>query len=331
MTATLAHAENQFIAGDYRDARRTLEKSLDRNRRYKSLFPLRVADLLSAQANVAEHLGEAQIYHHAMIEVRDTLKKNLPAHDPRTLKAELDVGDSRVKLGYPDEATRKYAEIERLALENGKSEVAALARLRHLAMLVLEAQSNPGDDQRFRTAQEAISIYIAKPTPGAEKYSVIGELLQVRLDRARGKYASTDALVSKVIAEGNLRRPRLLYTPAIEQNEADLVRANRDGQAWHRRPMAAIDKWVDIGFWVDENGEVADAEILRNHGSPEWAEAVLRSIRGRRYIPAAAEGYQRRVFMVERYTLTAHWVFDTGTRMRVRSPILRIERLDLTL
>ena len=123
MTATLAHAENQFIAGDYRDARRTLEKSLDRNRRYKSLFPLRVADLLSAQANVAEHLGEAQIYHHAMIEVRDTLKKNLPAHDPRTLKAELDVGDSRVKLGYPDEATRKYAEIERLALENGKSEV----------------------------------------------------------------------------------------------------------------------------------------------------------------------------------------------------------------
>lgn len=330
MKATLVHAENQFVAGAYRDARQTLEKSLDRNRRHKAAFPLDVADLLSAQANVAEHLGEAAVYRHAMVEMRDTLKANLAVDDPHILRAELDLGDARVKMGYPEEATRKYLEMERHALQVGQPEIAALARLRHLSMLALEAQTNPGDRQRLRKAHDAIAAYVASPTPGAEKYALVGELLQLRLDRAMGVQSSTDALIARMIAEGDRDRPALLFTPAIEQNEADIMRAKRDGQAHHRGLMTAVDKWVDIGFWVNDEGRVEEAEILRSRGRAEWAEIVLRSIRGRLYVPAAPGGVRQRFFMVERYTLTAHWTENMGSKMRQRSSIPRIERLDLT-
>ena len=56
--ATLAHAENQFVAGDYRNARSTLVNSLGRNRRHKGKYPVEVSDLLRANGNVATHLGE---------------------------------------------------------------------------------------------------------------------------------------------------------------------------------------------------------------------------------------------------------------------------------
>lgn len=57
--ATLAHAENQFVAGDYRNARSTLANALGRNRKHKEKYPIEVSDLLRANGNVATHLGSS--------------------------------------------------------------------------------------------------------------------------------------------------------------------------------------------------------------------------------------------------------------------------------
>lgn len=329
--ATLAHAENQFVAGAYKDARQTLEKSLDRNRRHKAVLPLGVADLLNANANVAAHLGESTIYRHALFERRDTLRDHLPVDDPNTLRAELDLGDSRLKMGYPDEAEQKYLKMERHALDKGRPQIAATARIRYLSLLVLKAQSSPSDDWRAKLARKEIAKYVANPTPGAEKYALAGELLELRLDRAMGIQKSTDALIARMIAEGGMERPALLYAPTIEQNEDDILRAERSGNAHHRELMANVDKWVDIGFWVNDAGRVEEAEILRNQGSTEWADILLRSIGGRLYVPAASSsGARQRFFMIERYTRTAGWERKTGSHLRQRASVPRIERLDLT-
>lgn len=329
--ATLVHAENQFVAGAYTDARKTLEKSLDRNRRYKATLPLGVADLLNANANVTAHLGESTIYRHALFERRDTLRDHLPADDPNMLRAELDLGDSRLKMGYPDEAERKYLKMERHALDKNRPQIAAIARTRYLSLLVLKAQSSPADDWRAKLARKEIAKYVANPTPGAEKYALVGELLALRLDRAMGIHKSTDALIARMIAEGGMERPALLYAPALERNDEDSWRAERSGNVNRREPMTDVDKWVDIGFWVNDAGRVEEAEILRHQGDAGWADILLRSIGGRLYVPAASSGGTRqRFFMIERYTLTADWERKTGSHLRLRSAIPRIERLDLT-
>ncbi len=329
--ATLVHAENQFVAGAYKDAQKTLRKSLDRNRRHKAALPLGVADLLNAQANVASHLGEATIYRHSLFERRDTLRDHLPANDPHMLTAELDLGDSRLKMGYPDEAEAKYLAMERYALNHGRPQIAALAHIRYLSLLVIRAQPKHAEDWRLMKARKEIAKYIANPTPGAEKYALVGELLQLRLDRAAGVQNSTDALIARMIAEGGMERPALLYAPPLTQNPADAVRATRSGNTSHRSLMSTVDRWVDIGFWVNDEGRVEEAEILRNQGTAEWTTPLLRSIAGRLYVPAAPSGGARqRFFMIERYSLTARWERSTGSRLHQREPMPRIERLDLT-
>jgi hypothetical protein len=113
--ATLAHAENQFVEGDYRNARETLAKSLGRNRKHKGDFPIEVSDLLRANGNVAIHLGEADIYRLSVLDMRDTLKSALKPDDYRVFGAEIEVADSRMKLGYYDEASAKYLQLEKKA------------------------------------------------------------------------------------------------------------------------------------------------------------------------------------------------------------------------
>jgi hypothetical protein len=106
IAATLAHAENQFVAGGYKAARTTLLKSIDRNRAHGGAFPVPVSDLYRANGRVAEHVGEARSFQSSVLEMRDTLREGLGRDDPRVLGAQIEVGDSRAKLGFPDEAAR---------------------------------------------------------------------------------------------------------------------------------------------------------------------------------------------------------------------------------
>ena len=316
ISATLAHAENQFVAGDYKGARRTLRESIDRNRQYRSRYPVALSELYRANANVLEHMGELTRLRHSIVEMRDTLKDNLPADDPRALAAELEVADFRFKSGFPQDAAEKYLAVERDALAAGVPQVAVLGRLRYLSLLLQDAQANKHDRSLSNKARDQISGFIANPTPGAERFALVGRILLARLDRAMGDQQSTDALIAEVVAQGSANRPLLIYSPPINLDDS-------------RR--FTPDKWVDIGFWVSDRGRVEEAEVLRSGGTPDWADAVLRSIEKRLYVPAkAADGKQSKFFMVERYTLTAYWTEEAGTRMKSRSRIPRIERLDLT-
>ena len=130
IAATLAHAENLFVNGDYKTAQRTLHASLGRNRKHGKEFPVEVSDLLRANGRVAEHMGEGREYQLSTLGMRDTLRDKFGNEDFRTLVADVEVGDSRAKLGFPEEAERIYRDVEKRALGAKQYRVASFARLR---------------------------------------------------------------------------------------------------------------------------------------------------------------------------------------------------------
>ena len=87
------------------------------------------------------------------------------------------------------------------------------------------------------------------------------------------------------------------------------------------------DKWIDVGFWVDADGRVREAEILRKSGDTDWTPTVMSSIKGRIYAPLQDPGGSYRV---ERFTYTSLWEDRTGTRLKQRSANARVEMLDLS-
>lgn len=331
--ATIAHAENQFVEGDYRNARETIVRSLGRNRKHKGEFPIEVSDLLRANGNVAAHLGESNAYRISVLDMRDTLKAALKPDDYRVFGAEIEVADSRMKLGYLDEASDKYLQIERQALAKKLPQVAAIARLRDLSLRVQRAESEKTAFRR-KEATEAIDAFLLQPTAGAEQFKIVAEVMKSRMDRTAGSTATTDALIARYAALGGTDRPLLLHAKAIEMNEAQAARAAAGGSDLNRRGMQVVDKrWVDIGFWISADGKVDEPEVIRQQGNTDWTDVVIKSIKTRVYAPLRAEkdGTSPGIYAVERYTLTAQYEDDvTGTRIRQRSPVAKIERIDLT-
>jgi hypothetical protein len=331
--ATLAHAENQFVEGDYRNARSTLANALGRNRKHKGEYPVEVSDLLRANGNVAAHLGEFDIYRSSVLDMRDTLKGALKPNDYRVFGAEIEVADSRMKLGYIKEASDKYLEIERVALTAGLPQVAAIARLRDLSLRVQRAEVEK-TTFRKKDALDEIDMFLNAPTDGNDKFKIVAEVLRSRLDRTDGNSETANKLIARYAAMGGTDQPVLLYSTPIKMNQAQAARAMAGGSDLNRIGTQVVEnRWVDIGFWIGVDGKVDEPEILRNKGDTDWADVVLKAIKTRIYAPLKAEGDGSTfgVYAIERYSLTAQYENDvTGTRVRQRSPVAKIERMDLT-
>src|SRR5207237_3043814 len=85
--------------------------------------------------------------------------------------------------------------------------------------------------------------------------------------------------------------------------------------------------WIDVGFWVMPDGRVDGLEIIRQRGTTDWAEPLLRSIRGRRYTVSSGD---TPTFRLERYTYTADLERVSGTRIMQRGQRARVEYYDLS-
>jgi hypothetical protein len=331
--ATLAHAENQFVDGDYKGSRETLLNSLGRNRKHKKDFPEQVSNLLRANGNIAAQLGESDSYRLSVLDMRDTLKGAFKADDIRVMSAEIEVADSRQRLGYYEEARAKYRDIAEKAMGFGKPQVAAIAQLRELSSFVQEAQKTK-TEYEINRAYKAIDAFVAAPPKGAESFGIVGEILRTRLDRTAGKSDTTNELIKRYVALGlGGDRPVLVAANPIKANLADLGRSQAGGSDLNRLAMSSTENtWVDIGFWINAEGRVEDVEILRSKGIKGWTKPVIDSINSRIYTPAKSkDGEAPGFYAVERYSLTADWTNNnTGTRIRQRSVIPKIERIDLS-
>ena len=329
--AALAHAENQFITGDYRDAKTTINKTVGRNRKHGGQYPIEVSDLFRASSRISEHLGEADQFRLAVLDMRDTLREGLTEGDPRAMVAQIEVGDSRAKLGYPRQAIRIYRDVSEKAFKAGQARVGTYADLRRFLLEYAVAdESNYKAD--MDKALDGLQKMADGPPAGAEDFGLVAAVTLARLDRKAGNTESTAAIVKRFADRGGANRPILLSAEPIKLPDTAGL-DQKSGNVLAISQGNIEDRWIDVGFWVNANGLVSDAEVLRSSGNSRWSKLVIDSIASRIYAPlkskgdAAAPGF----YMIERYTFTARYMDEvTGTRIRQRSPAPRIERIDIT-
>lgn len=326
--ATLAVAEAQFVAGQYRDARATMLKSIDRNRRFAKTYPEPVSDLYRAHSRVAAHLGEDGAYFGSALDVVSTLKAGFPVDDWRVLGAKIELGDAYFTTGRFEDAVNLYRSVARRAHELHLGRVEGMALLSVANAYV--GASRVRNDGYYAAALKACDAVRAATDPAIAPFAAAATVLKAKLAVKSGDPGAVDRLVAtyRQLASG-ATKPVLLYAPTID----------RPLQAYLEFPDGEVpikggvqdfaDQWVDIGFSIAPDGTVEEAEVLRQSPqySGKWAQPVVAAIRGRRYAPiASGPGTSR----VERYTFTATWEFETGSRIRTRRPVPKIEVLDLT-
>ena len=324
--ATLAHAENQFVGGSYADARTTIQGSLNRNGRFARQYPVQVGDLWRASARVNQHLGEAELYRSGAVQSLAALRAGLPDSDGRVLAQRVEVADADAKLRRIDSALVQYENIANDARRANLPVVEGYARLRRVVLLAAISQTDGG---YVRDLHNAVKWFDDRPDLSA--YAAAAGLMSAQVAMRRGDPAEVDALIARY-GRSATQRPQLLFSPAVV--EQDSLRAVNGGSALNRLGMDNVDdQWVDVSFFVTPEGKVSDVDVLRE--SPKlqryWVSPILQRIAGRRYAPLQMAAGEPGVLRVERYTLTAHWLNDvTGTHIRQREAIPRIEMVDLT-
>jgi hypothetical protein len=322
--ATLALAEALFLNGGYHEARATVQASLRRNRDEARGFPEPVSDLYRAHARLSRHLGEDQDARRSSYNILDALQEGIPQEDHRHFTARLEISEALMTSGNFNSARRELEALARAARRAGRDDVATIAELR---MLWFANIAQPQGDARQRLIQ------MSRLTEPAQRMRATGaKLLLARIYRAEGDAPRADALLAEIgrIGASSARR-RLVSAPSyqlqVQAHEAD----NNMGEALNAANVLSRmsdnfeDKWIDVGFWVLPNGQVSGLEILRQSTNADWANPLLRSIRGRVYSEGPEPSYR-----LERYSYTAGYERVTGTNIRRRSRAARVEYLDLT-
>jgi hypothetical protein len=323
INATLAHAENLFVAGDYEKARTTLLRSLGRNRKHADRYPVPVSDLYRSNALVANHLGFEEDYFQSSWGTLRALKEGIPDPTWRHFGARMEIARMTARLRGFDDAVRQYLSIAKDAEKAGRPDIAVLARLRGLAMA-----------HRMRPSasiRRQIEKIAALTGPDTLYASSAAKLYLARLAGEAGKIAEAQAIIREVAGAG-VRALVLVYAPPYQLNVQEMDRTDPSvldaprGNPAYRYGGNFDDMWIDVGFWVQSNGHVADVKVLRKSTNASWADPLLKSIGGRLYAPLEQPSYRQ-----ERYTYTAGWETQTGSRIKRRSPRARVEYLDLTM
>lgn len=326
---TLAHAENQFVAGDYKHARETLLASRGRNQKYAAQYPVPVSDLLRANSRVAAHLGEGEAYRVGALDVVAALKAGLSEDDPRVLVARVEVADSLFRFGRFKTAEQRYWDVVRDARRLKLPVVEGFALLRIASLYARLAEYDPAN--YGRSADKALDRVINSPVPEHRPYANAARVLKVRLAAKRGDDSAVDRVLADFRADPT-ERPVLLFSTPVELPD-ESGRAGNDGSVTQRiATNPAEDQWVDVSFWVAPDGHPTDVAVLRESKRLDdfWVKPVLASIEARRYAPLKRDPTDPGVLRVERYTYTARWTRQTGSRLRVRETQPRIEMLDLS-
>ncbi|OHC99943.1 MAG: hypothetical protein A2885_08430 [Sphingopyxis sp. RIFCSPHIGHO2_01_FULL_65_24] len=284
---------------------------------------------------MAEHVGEAKNFQLSVLDMHNTLKAGLGEKDPRVMVAQIEVGDSRAKLGFPDEAKRIYQDVEKDALANRQNRVAMFSRVRQALLAQTRAEVSSLDTD-YKEARRLLDNIIAHPLPGTEEFRMAAQVMRARTDRKNGDASSTEAILREFAARGGVNRPVLLFSEPIKRIDLTQEADNNQPASNALRRLTAlnsVEKWADVGFWIGADGHITEIEVLRSEGSKQWLKPVFDQIQTRIYAPLrrsdndASPGF----YMIERYTLTARWTDDaTGTHLRRREATPRIRRLDIT-
>ena len=338
VAAALAHAENQFVEGDYKAARHTLHGTIGRVDRRAKDYPVAVANIWRADARISAHLGEDRWMQSGQIQAIDALKAGLSKTDDRVLLQRLQIADAFMKQGRVDMGLAGYRTVVGQAKDLKNPGVQGTAMLRILlveaGLAGLPASAlNPverygASDANFRQAKKSAAALLATTEPELSAFRDAARLIDARLDAQKGDMRGIEAIAVDY-ARNRPTQPILLYAPLMK-DVGTVFDADRAGVIGD---LAFEDQWIDATFLIDAGGRVRDVEVLREskHLRPNWVQPVLDTIARRRYAPIAIDADRVGLRRVERYTLTSPWLSGvTGSRIRSRSGFPRLEVLDLT-
>lgn len=342
IAATLSHARNLFIAGDYQGARSTLRASRGRNFRFREKLPEPVAALVLANAFVAGHLGEGESARFESIVSLDVLKHAFAANDPRVLNARLELAYQRIRAGDFDEAITQFRAVENLA--GNQPEVLGNALIAQV-MIADRLTGVAGIEYRW-VGERAKKILLSAKAPGIEPYVATLRILEARDAAARGDRSALDAALAAYSQhQPATKRPLLIYQPLVDFSDVAAPRSDPNFYNLGRGPSTRIQtidsvtppqaefekNWIDVGFWINPDGSVANPAVLRASKQQQfWEKRLLRVIANRRYAPFDLAARQFAQFRIERFTYTSDYGNIKGTRIRLRTTPPKIESIDLT-
>lgn len=347
IAATLEHAKNLFISGEYRAARSVLLASRGRNFRYRKELPERVGSLVLANAIVAGHLGEARSARFETIVALDIVKEAFPANDPRVLKARLELAYQRARAGDLDEAITQFRAVENLAAE----QPAILGNALLAQIMIADRRTAAGQFNYAWVGARAKKLLLNADGQAFLPYIATLRILEAKRAAERGDRTALEAALAvyRRYAIGT-NRPILIFQPALDLSFAALPSSGAVARIYDpgsagRDPARSLapslgiqsqsqfeKQWIDVGFWINPDGTVNDPAVLRSSSRSErfWEKGLLKAISGRRYAPFDAASQQFAPFRIERFTYTADYGDVTQTRVRVRSGAPKIESIDLT-
>lgn len=324
--ATLAYAEQQLLAGDYRGSRAALRGAIRRQQHAAKTHPLAVSALYDADSTVGFHYGAEHEARRSGLRAIGILDDAYGPNDPRSIAAVAQIGSIEEKRGNMAEADQAYRSAEKRARSAGLTLLADVVDLRRAWLL--------SSRSRDRAAQSRLAR-IADNAAGDRRVRLQAAILAARVARGRGDDAAAERMIAMVGMQPRDARPVLLWSPPIPMTTGEAIAAG----ARYGMPMPQLDakssdkipiRWIDVGFWVRPSGRVEEAEVLRGTRTRDWATAVTRSIEARRYAAMEAPAGDPGHYRIERFTLTADIFVPGGSLIRRRAGPLKLRWLDIT-
>lgn len=322
--ASLAHAENQFLAGDYAEAQRTLGKARARNMKYRKELPVDVGDLLRASGRMLALNGLSEASRITAIDSLDALKSGLPSNDRRIFIQRLAVGDAFVKSGRVIAARDVYNKVAKQADAAGDVRVKGYALFRVAGLYTALARERP--DYR-ETAYDALRRIDETTEPDLAPFRDAAKLLRCRMQDTGGTKDGRACAQSEVGESATIAQ--LVYAPPIDLQDLWSPQTSAT-TVMHGK---STPQWADVAFWVAPDGSVRDIDTVRASSNVDerWLKLVTKALGERMYRPLKLPPSDPGIRRIERYSLVYNLVRETGSRVPVRSNIPHVEILDLTV
>lgn len=319
--ASLAHAENQFLDGDYRAARATLAAAHGRNAQYAKQYPVDVADLDRAYGRLTNMDGRPEFGRFLQIGALETLKGGLDSSDARILVQRMMTGDEYLQTGRVEAAVEVYRKVEKQARKLGQMGIAGSAMLRPAALYAALGAHNY--DYRMEARRELTRIE-RTTEPELATFRTAAQVLRARLAGVAGDEDEMEKAIGSLAGKG-------FTTPVLVYDEPPFGDIPPPTGVISRN-LDTNPEWIDLRYRIDASGRVKEVDELRR--SPEisndWPKYLLKSIAKRRYVPLALPTGSGELVRIERFTLVFDAESHTGSNMQSRSTKGRLVSLDLT-
>lgn len=308
--ASIKHAQAQFAAGDYPEARIALRAALDRHEDAADTDPRAVSALWYALGRATLHNGDLVEYRKAAMRAGSILEGAPALTQSERVLGGTQIADALLLTGDPLAAARRYQSMETEARERGDERVAQLLNLR-----AIHARSYWSGKA---TQKRAIKRLLAsqKLAPSAE---LLALSLAARLETNENAAA---ALLDRVPVQSANAPVQMIWKGKSRLRESEDLDRTDDGSHY---------SWADIGFWIRPNGRVESAEILRRSAAKGWNEGMLAQVQQRRYAPFQADIGDRGHYKIERVTFVREYITPLGSLIRrpAGAPSFRWEEMKI--